>query len=363
MKQIIFYRLITFLRLGKNRSKDLITFSHLKDLYGPFACILDRTSTLKFPINISVTSPIPKFENFNKSYKEVCLERARVILERADKKDKKIALMYSGGIDSVLILCLLLQLATESQKNRLVIFLSEDSINEYPEFYKKYIQGKLKIESVFNIKYILDTEEYIIVNGQHNDQIFGSGNVSQYVRFFGVDKLKKEFTQKDLLDFYNKLSGKEELNKFYVDYFGKLFTVSPIKLISVLDHLWWLDFCLRWQHGEYYYVTFFTQKKLLSKNYMETNYVSFFDTNDFQLWSMNNLDKRIKDTWESYKYPAKEIILEFTNDKEYFDNKVKGLSFIPNHYFDKYSFITNEFELLDYKVNFEEIYNPNSDFK
>jgi hypothetical protein len=363
MKNLIFYRLVTFLNLGKNKSKDLNTFSHLKELYGPFACIIDRTGTLKFPINVEITSNIPKFVHFSKSYKDVCLDRTKEILNKSMSLDKKIAVMYSGGIDSVLILCLLLQLSTEDQKNKIIVFLSEDSINEYPDFYKKYIRGKLQVESVFNLKYILDTNEYLIVNGQHNDQIFGSGNLSQYVRFFGAKGLKKEYTSTDLLNFYNKLSNNIELNKFYVEYFSKLFNKSPIKLTSILDHLWWLDFCLRWQHGKYYYVTFFTKNKLLSKDYMETNYLSFFDTIEFQLWSMNNLDKRMRDTWESYKYPAKEIIHEFTKDNYFFENKVKGLSFVPNHFFDKYSFITDEFELFDHNIKFEEIYNENNDFK
>ena len=40
--------------------------------------------------------------------------------------------------------------------------------------------------------------------------------------------------------------------------------------------------------------------------------MSFYNTDDFRLWSLNNLDKRIKDTWPSYKWVAKDVIFDFT---------------------------------------------------
>ena len=48
-----------------------------------------------------------------------------------------------------------------------------------------------------------------------------------------------------------------------------------------------------------------------------TNYgklVHFFDSTEFQLWSMNNPDKKIKDTLDSYKWIAKDYIYDYTND-------------------------------------------------
>ena len=42
-----------------------------------------------------------------------------------------------------------------------------------------------------------------------------------------------------------------------------------------------------------------------------------------QLWCMNNPDKLIKDTWESYKYIAKDIINDYHKDEEYRKTKLK----------------------------------------
>ena len=60
------------------------------------------------------------------------------------------------------------------------------------------------------------------------------------------------------------------------------------------------------------------------------NFVSFFDTPEFQSWAMENRDLKIKDTWETYKFPAKDFIFNFTNDPIYQRKAVKWGSPIPN---------------------------------
>ena len=64
----------------------------------------------------------------------------------------------------------------------------------------------------------------------------------------------------------------------------------------------------------------------LSCEHVKTFYQPFFNTVEFQLWSMNNLDKRIKDHWRTYKWPAKDVIFEFTGDADYRENKIKHRS-------------------------------------
>lgn len=49
----------------------------------------------------------------------------------------------------------------------------------------------------------------------------------------------------------------------------------------------------------------------------------FFNTNDFQQWSFHNTDKKIVSDWKSYKFAAKQFIFNYTQDQDYFDNKLK----------------------------------------
>ena len=55
----------------------------------------------------------------------------------------------------------------------------------------------------------------------------------------------------------------------------------------------------------------------ITADYITTNYFHFYGTEDFQLWSMNNMDKKIKDTWNTYKWVCKDIIYDYTRDADY----------------------------------------------
>src|SRR5262249_2809464 len=106
---------------------------------------------------------------------------------------------------------------------------------------------------------------------------------------------------------------------------------APIPIANNMDFLWWINFCIKWQSC-FYYILLFTPKRNapnVTRKYIDTCFVSFYNSEGFQLWSMNNLDKRIKDTWKSYKWVAKDIIYDFNRDAEYRDHKTKKGSLLP----------------------------------
>jgi hypothetical protein len=77
---------------------------------------------------------------------------------------------------------------------------------------------------------------------------------------------------------------------------------------------------------------------------------------------MNNLESKIKDTWRSYKYPAKEIIYEFTYDADYRDNKIKrgSLQFLVAEHAQA-NFIDDKLK-LHADATPEQFYNEQNDF-
>jgi hypothetical protein len=69
----------------------------------------------------------------------------------------------------------------------------------------------------------------------------------------------------------------------------------------------------------------------------------FFDTPEFQRWSLDNPDKKIKNTLNTYKYTAKEFIVKYTNHTDYLKKpKVGSLQFIWSN-FDKNYAIDKDF--------------------
>ena len=55
--------------------------------------------------------------------------------------------------------------------------------------------------------------------------------------------------------------------------------------------------------------------------------ISFFNSEDFQRWSIVNHDLKHKGTWKTYKWPSKEFIYEYNRDDNYLNNKTKETSF------------------------------------
>jgi hypothetical protein len=363
MKKILYYRPAVVTDNKNINLPGIRKFSYFFKLYSPDVTIVDRTGVIKMPVNIHNLFPLPKFKVFTKTYEEICNERAKSLLQKADSMRVRLCVMYSGGVDSTLVVVSLLKNATEIQKKNITIFLSEESILENPNFYKNHIEGKLRIESSIKFPYIFGTN-ILLVTGEHNDQLFGSDIIAKLIVQFGESVVNKPYSRELLISFFNTRLNDISISTFYVDLFEKLVANAPIKIQTNFEFLWWINFALKWQ-TVFIRMAVFTSKNNISsvnKQYMESNYETFYGTEDFQLWSMNNLDKRIKNTWVSYKWLCKDIIFDYTKDQDYRDNKIKIGSL------GKIMFGTGSFNFVDdmytiYKnLNLDEYYVSNNDF-
>jgi len=105
---------------------------------------------------------------------------------------------------------------------------------------------------------------------------------------------------------------------------------SPIEIKTVFDLYWWLQFTLKWQEMIFLFLTMSPNFTLNQFN----NLIHFYRTEDFQLWSILNHDKKIKDTWQTFKFVVKDFIYDFTKDSEYRDTKKTFPSADANFTFD-----------------------------
>ena len=323
-------------------------------IYGLAAAPVDRTGTIKLPLRMKSLFPLPSMRSFTKTYKELCEARAEELLKRADKLDVPIFIMWSGGVDSTCVLVSLLKAATTSQKERMTVLLSDDSIVEYADFYHTHIYGKLHQRSALEFPKLLD--QGLLISGEFNDQLFGSDIISYAIQDVGFDTIAGPYDRRTIARIFWRM--KPETAQFYVGLFDRLREVSPIPLKSNFDLLWWINFALKWQ--TVYMRVLCHGNKFISR---EDLYAPFFNTADFQLWSMNNLDKRIKDNWCNYKWPAKEIIYDFTKDEHYRDNKKKhgSLYFLAKD-FQRINFFLDERFVFSENINLSDFYQEDNDF-
>lgn len=281
--------------------------------------IYDRTQTLNAGFKYAILSPIPK-SGPSLSFSDICDARAEEIIKHARELNVAIDVFWSGGIDSTLALVALLKASRPEDVERIVVWLSNSSINEYPDFYEKHILGKLKVKLLHKEFESVFGREAVVVTGELGDQVFGSMKLFDKREFGDVrDMPWKDFLWMDVgrLTFVLR---ERHLFRGFIDYLSEQVEKSEVPIKSAFDLLWWINFSMKYQN---------VQMRLISRE-VDENFWSeysrlyhFFDTDDFQRWSIENHDKKMRETAQSYKYVAKDYIYDFTKDAEYRDEKLK----------------------------------------
>lgn len=296
------------------------SFSSFFQIFSDNITCLDRTGSITIPIKTKLLSHLnlPDFTTINKSFEEICDDRAKQILKKCEDSNKKLAIMYSGGIDSTLILCSILKNATEKQLKSVFVLLSEHSMMENKNFYYDHVIKKFNCMSSYRFVSILGNDDYLLITGDNADQLFGSQVNDQ----FTVNKNYKQLfnpignMEGHIIDFFKmRLS---ENNKQFAEpmwlLLKKITESSPVEIDTVYKFFWWINFTTKWQSV---YVRILPFANNIKKIKLEENYTTFYHTEEFQLWSLNNTDKFVKENQNSVKFISKEYIYNFNKDSDY----------------------------------------------
>lgn len=283
------------------------------------APLIDRTETLDAGIEFEVIDRLKDFAVSAKSFSEICGERAKFICEKSFAKNRKIQILWSGGIDSTLALVSIIkELEQHDDCKRLEILLSKDSITEYPTFFRDVIEKKLNYILFEPPIYDYLDAEKIIVTGEHGDQLFGSDKVQHFII---TNQAFRPFEEILPIVIARKLGSAKSVDQI-ISYLMPQIEKSPVKIETLFDFLWWMNFSLKWQHVSLRMFYEEGNEKFL----LDENFLHFFSAKDFQNWSISNHESKIKQTWKSYKYVAKECIFDFHKDENYLLNKEKEQS-------------------------------------
>jgi hypothetical protein len=281
--------------------------------------LFDRTKTLDSGIELEILDPLNDISKTNLSFGEICDSRAEFLCRKAIEENKEIQVLWSGGIDSTLALIALYKILEKTNEtNRLEILLSEESIAEHATFFADVLKPKLKFTKFSPPLYDYLNPKKIIVTGEHGDQIFGSDKAKFHVI------TKQAFRPyKEILPFViaRKLGSNKDVEQI-IEYLAPQVKKSPVKIETLYDYLWWMNFSLKWQHVSLRLI--YSASDLDLK--LNENMIHFFSAKNFQNWSISNHERKIKKTWNSYKYTAKQYIYDFHSDADYLHNKEKEQS-------------------------------------
>lgn len=334
MSKIIYFDLNRFEVLVNHTLEGKVNPTYL-DLIRTFTLpLFDRTKRIDPGFAYDIITPIPeRDESFNMTWAECMDARARQLLDRAKREDRKIDVYWSGGIDSTGALIALLRQADESERKRIRVLFTGDSLREYPGFYETHIKNQLENACLtISVTKSLNFDN-IIVTGELGDQVFGSILAVKFVPGSGDELKAHELPQGFSPDFGNLLmpwepmieamllqmaNGDRSMAHRVFNLLKEQSKAAPVQIETTFDLLWWINFSLKWQDVQ---LRFFVELGVTPEQ--AGRVCHFFDDDLFQQWSMNNHDKKIRDTWLSYKWPAKDYIFEFTGDIDYRDNKEK----------------------------------------
>ena len=282
--------------------------------------LVDRSGCLKMPI--TTTTPdclrIPKNNKpFNLTYADCCRQRARELLDHSKNINKQIVVLYSGGIDSSTIVSAFLDVCDDtSDFERVIVAHNEMSIVENPSLYNLF-KNKFEKKSSEVMNFLFDGR-FIIVHGECNDQLFGSAVSVKLSGNKGYDILKQETSVDNLINLigYGKQMTERECSLIVMNIFKPLMDSTDIDLSKLYYLLWYINFTLKWQNV-YYRICAIDSYKFGLKN-LYTHF-SFFNTNNFQLWTLNNLHRLIdlNDSIKTYKQTAKDYIYTISKDEDY----------------------------------------------
>lgn len=280
--------------------------------------VIDRTGTLETGFDYTILDPLNEVLHLKShlTFAEICDQVAHQIVDEALSKNTNIQVLWSGGIDSTVALIGLIKACREKGcMDILEILLTLKSINEYPLFYNEYINHKLKIVPIAPPISRHFDEAKLIVTGEHGDQLFGSDKLKPLIENKTAFLPYEEIIPIVLIQ---KLGGKGKAKKV-MDYLAPQLAKCPFPIRTAYDLMWWMNISMKWQQVTLRLAVFRGEK--VKETYESIRH--FFRDKAFQIWSFNNHDKKIIDSWGNYKYIAKEYIYAFTKDEQYLNEKTK----------------------------------------
>ncbi|MBX2869065.1 MAG: hypothetical protein KTR18_10335 [Acidiferrobacterales bacterium] len=308
--------------------------------------LLDRTSTLGHGYPQYMLDPLSDLtltsvsfsnkDNATTVLSNLCLQRARDILQRAREEQREIRILWSGGIDSTAVACALLR-ESDPALDQLNFYFSYESVWEYRKFYKNILKGNQTCTRFSTIEELLGSPA-LIVTGEHGDQLFGS------MKALAISwRELNQSWQAAFPEHLTTLMGSSYRAETVLDYLSPQISQSPAPLYTLFDLLWWINFSMKWQNvamripaqidGSYRIVS--EAEKSPDNPCSQFSLTEhFFRTEEFQRWALTFRESAIEPgNWRSYKLPLKQFIFEFTEDRRYLKKKQKvpSLNRVLNH--------------------------------
>jgi hypothetical protein len=290
--------------------------------FGKLSCLVDRTQSIQHFLDIDYSyCPIPKDPNFNLDFYTITKNRCIELLSLG----KQINVSWSGGLDSTYVLFSLYEYAND--KSQIKVYGTYNSIIESGDLFDRFIKNKINYTITPNYSSFTKYSEdnCIYVTGSMSNQLFTPGLSYNKTRdcilefkagdISGVQDESNDFLIKNAEEPYINL-----LTDRCLEFLTSSILNSP-KPIHTLQELRW--YCL----FNYTWNSVSTNSFVGLKKHKIERIYSFFNTNEFQLWSIHNKDPVTKTgDYTDERWQIRETISEYIKDSYFSKNKKKFTS-------------------------------------
>lgn len=281
---------------------------------------------------------LPPLIHITDSLSDIVDQRAIELNQIAKDQNKRILIMWSGGIDSTLVVSSFIKNLSAADLQNVTVVLTLNSIMENYNFFQNQISKKVNCVSWLTVNFTNEFfEKNIVLHGDPGDCLFGP-SISMYESLMH-DRRHLESYKNHLSTIAKTIEerNKEAVLRFNVPGIGKWYSeritanleeVAPDGIENVADWWWWHYINFKWQFS--LMRPFFRRKtngsELIAttreniQSYCEN---SFFNTARFQQWSYSNLPYHVGNDKKNHKKQAKDYIYDLDGNDIYRTHKTK----------------------------------------
>ena len=307
---------------------------------------------------------VTDFDGLSENFETVTDKRSIELLNIINSSNKKLAVFWSGGIDSTVILSSIIKNWHKQDWGKIVVFLNDYSISEYPRFYHNFISSNFRCQFFTNHLPFPKIDQYVITTGYAADWLWKSVRSGDYELFYGHENCFNSWAnEKD--NFINFLVEFRKISKGNANYIVERIDVNLNSLDNppeTMDDVFWLLYYnFHWQQTYFSrYLKMFDEHNSKSLADYKNFYLPWYHSMGYQKWARASHTRyelnrtRFKDD----KYAAKKYIHDILKDSFYFNFKTKIASRnnLLNHRFPTHIIFSDGTILDTAEQNYEELF-------
>jgi hypothetical protein len=320
--------------------------------------LMPRTGVNNLPFHNKfigmIGATMPTYDpSFTETWDDVTDGRAKEIEQLILTNNKKLAVFWSGGIDSTCILTAILKNFQSASLDLVTVLCTPESVLENPLFFEKYIRPIFNIADA-NDRSLLTSPDFMFVDGTAADTLLMSMSpsldVGMAIRSGGLLSASWRAKPDTLIDYLAKITQSRPFALWYYEINKESIESTDVPIDTYFDFMWWISFNYDYYMWEVHTWFFMLSQIGISWQEYRSKFIGWYRTTPYQLWAMNNNGAGIKhgNTLGSFKHHPKKYIYDYDLNEYYYRYKTKINSSGRNYASFKITpfAITNNFELL-----------------